>query len=196
MIKYVICRRFVQPGHEVINCGSQIDKGTMLSAAALRMFLHLCCMQLLLNLGYYCFRLLKSCLFSSVYKYGLQSWIPVAQQTKPHVALNQFLTLETRQDQSSAVAWLCNSVSHTGQAHLGSCTVAQLCISHWTSMSRRWHGCATLHLTLDKHISAVARLRNSASDTGQAHLGSLLLLVCVSFTIIGQPRNSVLIRRV
>jgi len=28
------------------------------------------------------------------------------------------------------------------------------------------------------------------------HLVLLLLLVCVSFTIIGQPRNSVLIRRV
>ena len=32
---------------------------------------------------------------------------------------------------------------------------------------------------------------NAASD-----LLNLLLLVCVSFTIIGQPRNSVLIRRV
>ena len=30
----------------------------------------------------------------------------------------------------------------------------------------------------------------------QAVNGALLLLVCVSFTIIGQPRNSVLIRRV
>ena len=175
MIKYVICRRFVQPGHEVINCGSQIDKGTMLSAAALGMFLHLCCMQLLLNLGYYCFRLLKSCLFSSVYKYGLQSWIPVAQQTKPHVALNQFLTLETRQDQSSAVAWLCNSVSHTGQAHLGSCTVAQLCISHWTSMSRRWHGCATLRLTLDKHVSAglVGKTSDGPESCTELHSGVL-----------------------
>ena len=28
------------------------------------------------------------------------------------------------------------------------------------------------------------------------HFANLLLLVCVSFTIIGQPRNSVLIRRV
>ena len=34
------------------------------------------------------------------------------------------------------------------------------------------------------------------SDEDDATSDLLLLLVCVSFTIIGQPRNSVLIRRV
>ena len=47
------------------------------------------------------------------------------------------------------------------------------------------------------------RLNSSVEEYGDGKLtehpanpGSLLLLVCVSFTIIGQPRNSVLIRRV
>jgi len=33
-------------------------------------------------------------------------------------------------------------------------------------------------------------------DLSNGAIFNLLLLVCVSFTIIGQPRNSVLIRRV
>jgi len=79
-----------------------------------------------------------------------------------------------------AVAQLCNSASETGQAHLGSGTVVQLCIWHWTSTSRRLHSCATLHLTLDKHISAVERLCNSASGTVQAHLGSgMVVQLCI-----------------
>ena len=43
-------------------------------------------------------------------------------------------------------------------------------------------------------VSAVKRTRLGLTDPRSSHI--LLLLVCVSFTIIGQPRNSVLIRRV
>jgi len=39
-------------------------------------------------------------------------------------------------------------------------------------------------------------IRNSSYTQAIVLLLLLLLLVCVSFTIIGQPRNSVLIRRV
>ena len=51
-------------------------------------------------------------------------------------------------------------------------------------------------------VARTAQLQWVAQQVGRAHVLSevepisLLLLVCVSFTIIGQPRNSVLIRRV
>ena len=60
-------------------------------------------------------------------------------------------------------------------------------------------------VTADPNPNRDARsFMDTNADTGEltltfsdiADISLLLLLVCVSFTIIGQPRNSVLIRRV
>ena len=55
-------------------------------------------------------------------------------------------------------------------------------------MSWQWHGCETLHLTLDKHVLAVAWLCNSASDTGQARVGSGMVVQQYSASDTGQAR--------
>ena len=47
----------------------------------------------------------------------------------------------------------------------------------------------------EAHLSCYTSTKNRNAKQGNTK-GLLLLLVCVSFTIIGQPRNSVLIRRV
>ena len=52
---------------------------------------------------------------------------------------------------------------------------------------------ALIGCTLFNWVSCIADRRRQLSCVGE---GVYLLLVCVSFTIIGQPRNSVLIRRV
>jgi len=49
---------------------------------------------------------------------------------------------------------------------------------------------------LTKLNGGLSRLHTADEDAVSWLTSLLLLLVCVSFTIIGQPRNSVLIRRV
>ena len=52
------------------------------------------------------------------------------------------------------------------------------------------------YCTLAKVVKACLAFPHGNADAERSFSANLLLLVCVSFTIIGQPRNSVLIRRV